>query len=301
VHGDVPAPRQMRHVPPQEVVLHLARPRRLERHHLAPLRVHAGKHGTDGAVLAAAIHRLEHRQHRLTVLGVQPLLQLHPAAPRRRPADISACTLSSPAHIHLGRMVLQAELATLLHPAGRQQLLHGRPSAIVSSFGMAGRSCAACPGHCGPSTRPGLQAAPLSHWPRPWFRTTPSPPHPYPTPCSPPAQPGHPARAHHRSPRCTAAPPPKAPLPIAPPPNARPPKPRNRPDAQPTRAKAGIAPMPQPPPRHPVPRIRAPTPSAGNAARRPSSAPWRNRMPWSSSPSPRWNSTAPTSRCGRTA
>ena len=43
--------------------------------HLAALRIDAGHHVLDGAVLAGRVHRLEDRQHRPAILRVERLLQ----------------------------------------------------------------------------------------------------------------------------------------------------------------------------------------------------------------------------------
>ena len=61
---------------PEVVVVELLRRGRLERVHLAALRIDAGHHVLDRAVLAGGVHRLEDQQDRPAVLGVQALLQL---------------------------------------------------------------------------------------------------------------------------------------------------------------------------------------------------------------------------------
>ena len=57
-------------------MVELLRRRRLERVHLAALRIDAGHHVLDGAVLAGGVHGLEDQQHGPAILGVQALLQL---------------------------------------------------------------------------------------------------------------------------------------------------------------------------------------------------------------------------------
>ena len=60
---------------PEEIVVELVRARRLERMHLAALRIDAGHHVLDDAVLAGGVHALQHDQHRPLVVRVEPLLQ----------------------------------------------------------------------------------------------------------------------------------------------------------------------------------------------------------------------------------
>jgi hypothetical protein len=62
-------------------VIELFRRRRLERVDLAALRVDAGHHVIDDAVLAGRIHALKDHQHGPAILGPQALLQL--GKPRR--------------------------------------------------------------------------------------------------------------------------------------------------------------------------------------------------------------------------
>src|ERR1041384_1299748 len=73
--ADPPALRQRLGDAPQEVVIELLMARRLEGMHLTALRVDAGHHVLDCAVLAGGVHRLEDRQHRPPVLRVELLLQ----------------------------------------------------------------------------------------------------------------------------------------------------------------------------------------------------------------------------------
>ena len=107
--------------PPQEIVVELLRRRRLERIHLAALRIDARHHVLDGAVFPGGVHRLEDQQHRPAVLRVelflqllqpghtplQPLLGLLPRGNRARVAGIH---------------ILQAESAAVLHSVGLGQL-----------------------------------------------------------------------------------------------------------------------------------------------------------------------------------
>ena len=60
---------------PEEIVIELLGARRLEGMHLAALRIDAGHHVLDRAVLAGRVHRLEHGEHRPAVLRVELLLQ----------------------------------------------------------------------------------------------------------------------------------------------------------------------------------------------------------------------------------
>ena len=61
--------------PPQKIVRQLFGTGCFERMHFAALRIDAGHHMLDHAVLAGRIHALEHHQHAPLPLGVKPLLQ----------------------------------------------------------------------------------------------------------------------------------------------------------------------------------------------------------------------------------
>ena len=63
------------HAAPQEIVVQFFGRRRLERIHLAALRIDARHDVLDGAVLAGRVHRLEDQQHRPAVVGVESILQ----------------------------------------------------------------------------------------------------------------------------------------------------------------------------------------------------------------------------------
>ena len=60
---------------PEEVVRGLGRRRHLERLHVAALRIEAGEHAPDRAVLARRVEALQHEQHRAGALGVEPPVQ----------------------------------------------------------------------------------------------------------------------------------------------------------------------------------------------------------------------------------
>src|SRR5262249_22277651 len=60
---------------PQEIMIELLRARRLERVHLAALRIDARHRVLDDAVLAGGIHPLQHDQQRPAVVGIEALLQ----------------------------------------------------------------------------------------------------------------------------------------------------------------------------------------------------------------------------------
>ena len=61
---------------PEEIVLELGGARMLEARHLAPLGIDAAHHVLDHAVLAGAVHPLEHEQQRVSIRCVQELLQV---------------------------------------------------------------------------------------------------------------------------------------------------------------------------------------------------------------------------------
>jgi hypothetical protein len=62
--------------PPEIIVVEFFSRWALERHHLAALRVDAGHHMLDSAILARRVHGLEDEEDRPAVLGVEPVLQL---------------------------------------------------------------------------------------------------------------------------------------------------------------------------------------------------------------------------------
>jgi hypothetical protein len=62
-------------VTPQEIMLHLLGRRFLEREDLAALRVDAGHHVLDGAVLAGGVHGLEDQQDGMRIGGVELFLR----------------------------------------------------------------------------------------------------------------------------------------------------------------------------------------------------------------------------------
>jgi hypothetical protein len=61
---------------PEVVVAALEVGRLLERCHPAGLRVHGSEHVPNDRVLAAGIHRLQHHQQRLLLLGIERVLKL---------------------------------------------------------------------------------------------------------------------------------------------------------------------------------------------------------------------------------
>ena len=72
---------------PEEVVLELLGAGMLEAEDLAALRIDAGHHMLDGAVLARGVHRLEDDEQRVAVVRVQhglPLAQLVGCAREQR-------------------------------------------------------------------------------------------------------------------------------------------------------------------------------------------------------------------------
>ena len=95
--------------------------------HLAALRIDAGHHVFDDAVLAGGIHALEHQQHRPLAVGEQPLLpigKLGDAFGEDRPhlLDIGRETES------LGRVVIgELEMCRPVDPALLDDLgeIHG--------------------------------------------------------------------------------------------------------------------------------------------------------------------------------
>ncbi len=99
---------------PEEVVRQLLGRRRLERLDATALRVHAGEHRADHAVLAGCVHALQHEQHRTPRLGVQASVQnaetrdellepLEPLGLRVRAgarAGVAACEMRRLARLH---------------------------------------------------------------------------------------------------------------------------------------------------------------------------------------------------------
>src|SRR5512146_1901320 len=61
---------------PKVVVIEFLLRWRLEGVHLYSLRIDAGHHVLDGAVLSGGVHRLENKQERPPVLGVEYVLEL---------------------------------------------------------------------------------------------------------------------------------------------------------------------------------------------------------------------------------
>ena len=113
----VPAPRQRLRDPPQEVVVPLLGARRLERVHVAALRIDAGHDVLDDAVLAGRIHALKHDEHGPTTVGVKALLQLLKPRDRIRENRLHV--------VHVGRkteafgriMIGEPEMLRLVDPA----------------------------------------------------------------------------------------------------------------------------------------------------------------------------------------
>ena len=73
--ADPPAFRQITGGAPEKIVLQFRGAGMFEAEHLAALRIDAGHHVLDGAVLAGRIHRLKNQQHGIAVGGVEKLLQ----------------------------------------------------------------------------------------------------------------------------------------------------------------------------------------------------------------------------------
>ena len=73
---DAAALGQVRGATPEIIVVELLSRRPLERHHLAALRIDAGHHMLDGAILASGVHGLEEEEHGPAVLRVEHVLQL---------------------------------------------------------------------------------------------------------------------------------------------------------------------------------------------------------------------------------
>src|SRR5262249_52377012 len=73
--ADVPALRHLEVGPPKEIMVELERVRRLERMHLAALRIEPGHHMLDDAVLAGGVHGLEDDQNRPAVMRIELLLE----------------------------------------------------------------------------------------------------------------------------------------------------------------------------------------------------------------------------------
>ena len=103
-------------------MLELLRGRSLEGDHLAALRVHAGHHVLDRAVLAAAVHALEDHEHRVATGGVeQSLLRAELAPVAFEELERAALRLLLAEHAELLRLrparivILQPDLASRFH------------------------------------------------------------------------------------------------------------------------------------------------------------------------------------------
>ena len=74
--ADAAAFRQRAGGAPEKVVLQFRRTRMFEAEHLAALRIDAGHHVPDGAVLPGRVHGLKNQQHRIAVGRIEKPLQL---------------------------------------------------------------------------------------------------------------------------------------------------------------------------------------------------------------------------------
>ena len=72
--SDLAAIRHALQAAPQIIVIELVRRGRFEGIHLATLRIYAGHHMLDSAVLAGCIHRLKNDEDRPLILGIEGFL-----------------------------------------------------------------------------------------------------------------------------------------------------------------------------------------------------------------------------------
>ena len=93
-------PRSGRHfvAAPEKIVIELLSGGRLEGEDLATLRIHAGHHVLDGAVLAGGVHGLKNQEQRPLVLRVETALQFAELS-RLCSSKSSACSLDLNFHV----------------------------------------------------------------------------------------------------------------------------------------------------------------------------------------------------------
>ena len=100
--------------------------RRLERRHLAALRIHARHHVLDRAVLAGGVHRLEDEQHGPAILRVEPVLQLREGGAPENERLLRARLLLGAQAAGVARIgVLQRESASMIDAIRARKLPGG--------------------------------------------------------------------------------------------------------------------------------------------------------------------------------
>ena len=115
--ADAASPRQPQGGAAQEIILQLFFARRLERMHLAALRIDAGHHVLDDAVLARGIHALQHDQHRPLALGVQHLLLFREPREALGEHRFHAVLVDGKAEILCRVVIAEPEMFRLVDPA----------------------------------------------------------------------------------------------------------------------------------------------------------------------------------------
>ena len=124
---------------PEIIVVEVLGRWRLERHHLAALRIDAGHHMLDGAILASGVHRLEDEEHGPAVLRVEPVLQLGQGLHTALQALLGTWLVLrlQPCGI-IGVDVLETKFVALGDAIGLRELA---ASLVISSSFMGSGSC----------------------------------------------------------------------------------------------------------------------------------------------------------------
>src|SRR5713226_45906 len=119
-NSDFPARGRHLVAAPEIIVIQFLVARRLERMHVAALRIHAGHHVFDRAVLAGGVHALKNQQQRPHILRVQLLLHL-----REHLAALPQHALRVLLRFHSVRVarikILQPEFFAVCHAIRRRQ------------------------------------------------------------------------------------------------------------------------------------------------------------------------------------
>ena len=139
---DAPALGEIAGVAPHEIVVELLGGRHLEREHLAALRIDAGHHVLDRAVLAGGVHRLEDEQQRPRVLSRRACPAARSATRRPAPA-VPSPAASDPTRGHACRPGRQSfsRKRLPLGDAVRVDELVDRLEDLLSRHGVTSCAC----------------------------------------------------------------------------------------------------------------------------------------------------------------